>query len=174
MPVRVPEGVDVNIKDNLIIVKSGKNVLQLFCNPKVRVNLKDKEIKVDIGNKFDANLRGLTRTLINNMIIGVTKGYEKKLEIEGVGYTASVSGDKLVLKLGFSHPIEYKALDGIEFKVEKNIIVVLGINKQLVGQVAADIRGFKKPEPYKGKGIHYLGEHIRKKEGKKAVAAEGA
>jgi len=103
------------------------------------------------------------------MIYGVEKGYEKELELQGVGYKVAQKGNDLELNLGFSHPINFKALEGIEFKVEKNKITVLGINKQLVGQVAADIRSFKKPEPYKGKGIRYVGEQVRRKVGKRAA-----
>ena len=173
MPIQVPEGVSVKIDNGEVVVKSGQKELRFSFNPKVNVSLNDKTLNVEAKRKIDSNLWGLTRTLIYNMIIGVTKGFEKKLEIEGVGYTASISGDKLVLKLGFSHPIEYKTSGDIQLDVKKNIITVSGIDKQLVGQVAAEIREFRKPEPYKGKGIHYLGEHIRRKEGKKAVASEG-
>lgn len=174
MPIQIPEGVEVKINNNIISVKKNKNQLQFFLNSKVSVFLDEKEIKVDVKKEINRNLWGVTRSIINNMVIGVTKGFEKKLEIEGVGFNAQVNGDKLVMKLGFSHPIEYQAPEGIKFEVKKNLITVSGIDKQIVGQAAAEIREFKKPEPYKGKGIHYLGEHIRRKEGKKAVASEGA
>ena len=127
---------------------------------------------VSAGNNKNKNaLWGTTRSIIFNMITGVSQGYEKKLEIEGVGYKAQLQGDNLILNVGFSHPVEFKAPAGIDFKVEKNVISVLGIDKTLVGEVAAKIRKIKKPEPYKGKGIHYRGEVIRRKAGKKASAS---
>lgn len=174
LPIQIPEGVEVKITENIITVKKEKNQLQFSFNPKVLVTSDDKEIKVVVKKTIDRNLWGVTRSIINNMVIGVTKGFDKKLEIEGVGFNAQVNGDKLVMKLGFSHPIEYQAPEGIKIEVKKNLITVSGIDKQSVGQAAAEIREFKKPEPYKGKGIHYLGEHIRRKEGKKAVASEGS
>jgi len=117
-------------------------------------------------------LWGLSRAILANLVKGVTEGYEKKLEIEGVGFRAAVQGNKLVMSLGFSHPVEIEAPPGIDFKVEKNVITVSGIDKELVGQVSADIRSRKKPEPYKGKGIRYQGEVIKIKAGKKAVSSE--
>lgn len=174
LPIQIPEGVEVKIANNTITVKKEKNQLQFSFNPKVDVTSDAKEIKVEVKKAVNRNLWGVTRSIINNMVIGVTTGFEKKLEVEGVGFNVQVNGDKLVMKLGFSHPIEYKAPEGIKFDVKKNLITVSGIDKQLVGQAAAEIREFKKPEPYKGKGIHYLGEHIIRKEGKKAVASEGA
>jgi len=123
-------------------------------------------------NKKTGALWGTFRSLVDNMIQGVINGFEKKLEIQGVGYRASLEKNKLILNLGFSHSIEIEAPKGIDFNVEKNIITISGINKQLVGQIAANIRAKRKPEPYKGKGIRYQGEVVRRKAGKKAVASE--
>ena len=135
---------------------------------------KSKELQVipQEKSKNSSALWGLLRALIFNMVKGVTEGFEKKLEIEGVGYRASLQDNKLVLNLGFSHPIEVDAPAGIEFKVDKNVITISGIDKQMVGQIAAKIRDYRKPEPYKGKGIRYSGEVVRRKTGKKATASE--
>jgi large subunit ribosomal protein L6 len=173
-PIQIPEGVEVKINDQNIVVKGPKGELTRIIRPELKVELKGKEIWVTPVKKTKntSALWGLTRVLIFNMIEGVTKGFEKKLEIEGVGYRASVQGNKLVLNLGFSHPVEIEPPKGIEIKADKNIITVAGIDKQLVGQVAANIRAKRKPEPYKGKGIRYMGEVIRRKAGKKAVATE--
>lgn len=127
----------------------------------------------DPDEKFDRSLWGLTRVLINNMVTGVTVGFQKKLEINGVGFKAAVAGQKMTLNLGFSHPVEYEIPQGITATVEKNVITIAGIDKQLVGETAAKIRSFKKPEPYKGKGIKYDTEVIRRKAGK-VVKAAGA
>ena len=173
-PIKIPEGVDVNIDQDEIKIKGPKGELIQEIPDEIKVETKDNEILVSLKKKTknSSALWGLLRTLIANMIEGVINGYQKQLEIEGVGYRVVLEGDKLVLSLGFSHPVEVKAPQGIEFKVEKNLITVSGIDKQLVGQIAADIRAKRKPEPYKGKGIHYLGEVIRRKAGKKAVGTE--
>jgi len=176
-PITIPDGVEVKVDKAAggeIRIKGPKGELVRPVPDEIEVAIKDKEIVVGIKKKTNnaPALWGLLRTLIANMIEGVTQGFEKKLEIEGVGYRAALENDKLILSLGFSHPVEIKAPDGIEFKVEKNLITVSGIDKQLVGQVAADIRSKRKPEPYKGKGIHYLGEEIRRKAGKKVVGTE--
>jgi len=170
----IPDGVDVNIDNGEIKVKGPKGELFQEIPYEIEVIIKDKEITISPKNKTknSSALWGLLRTLIFNMIEGVVNGYEKQLEIEGVGYRAAVEGNKLVLNLGFSHPINIEAPKGIEFKVEKNVITVSGFDKQLVGQVSADIRSKRKPEPYKGKGIHYMGEVIIRKAGKKAVGSE--
>lgn len=180
-PIQIPDNVEIKINEDLVVVKGPKGELSQKIRPEIKVEFKElsnkeksKELQVS-PNKKSKNtsaLWGLTRTLIFNMIKGVTEGFEKKLEIEGVGYRVSIGGNKLVLSLGFSHPIEVEAPKGIDFKVDKNTIIVSGISKQLVGQVAADIRMKRKPEPYKGKGIRYSGEVVRRKVGKKAVATE--
>ncbi len=177
-PITIPEGIEVGIKDNKITVKGPKGSLDLVFDPKILVEKKKEEILVSIlkpdqKQKKPRALWGLTRSLINNNVIGVSKGFKKELEIQGVGYRASIQDQKLILELGFSHSIEYEIPEGIKVKIEKNIISVSGIDKQKVGQVAAEIRSFRKPEPYKGKGIRYLGEQVRRKVGKKAVAEEG-
>jgi len=181
-PIILPNGVEVEIKDDQIEIKGPKGTLTQPLHPKVSVDLEEtkdetgpkRQLRVKLKDKSKKSLAlwGLFRSLIFNMVQGVTEGVEKKLEIEGVGYRASVEGNKLVLNIGFSHPIEIEAPPGINFQVDKNVITVSGIDKQLVGQVAAKIRDQRKPEPYKGKGIRYLGEEIRRKPGKKAVGTE--
>ncbi|MFA6254921.1 MAG: 50S ribosomal protein L6 [Patescibacteria group bacterium] len=171
----IPEGVEVKITDNKIFVKGPKGELTQEINPLVMVEKKDNEISLLVKNpqlKQQKSLWGLFRRLIANMIIGVTQGFSKQLEVNGIGYKAAVQGSNLVLHLGYSHPIEYNIPTGIEIKVEKNIITVSGIDKQVVGQTAAEIRSMRKPEPYKGKGIKYTDEIIRRKVGKSAVKGE--
>jgi len=172
--IQIPENVEVKISQDEIKIKGPKGELNQSIPSQIEVTLKEKELIVTPRQKTKETpaLWGLFRSLIFNMVQGVSQGFEKKLEIEGIGYRASLQGNKLVLNLGFSHPIEIEAPAGIEFKVDKNIITVSGIDKQLVGQLAAKIRAQRKPEPYKGKGIHYLGEVIRRKAGKKAVSTE--
>lgn len=166
-PITIPQGVEVTINGNEVTVKGPKGTLtESFLND-VKVEVVDGKIVVSLVNEKAGNIHGLTRSLINNMVIGVTDGFERALEINGVGYRAQKQGNKLVLSLGFSHPVEIEAPEGITIDVpSQNSIVVKGINKQVVGQVAANIREYKLPEPYKGKGIKYVGEHIRRKEGK--------
>lgn len=171
-PVIILPGVEAKVNGNDIEIKGPKGVLSIKVAPEMNVELKDKEIIItpkveDLKSKA---LWGLMRSLVNNMVDGVVKGFEKKLEINGVGFKASVEGKKLVLNVGYSHPIYIEAPEGIEFKVEKNVIAISGINKELVGQIAATIRRVKPPEPYKGKGIKYIDEIIKKKLGKKAAA----
>jgi len=170
-PILIPEGVEVKIGEGLISVKGKKGELTQKLIPEISVETKDKSVIVKEKEKSKESpaLWGTFRALIANMIEGASKGFEKKLIIEGIGYRASLSGNKLILNLGYSHPIEIEAPKGIEFKVEKNTIVVSGVDKQLVGQIAADIRIKRKPEPYKGKGVRYEGEVIRRKTGKKVV-----
>ena len=172
--IQTPEGVEVKIEGDLIVVKGPKGELKNQIRSEIKVEVKDKqiELKPQIFHKGTSALWGTYRSLIFNMMEGVTKGFEKALEIEGVGYRAVLEGKDLVLNVGYSQPIKIKVPQGIEFKVEKNNIKVSGIDKQLVGQVAAEIRSARKPEPYKGKGIRYRGEIIRRKAGKKAVATE--
>jgi len=174
-PIEIPEGVEIKIDQGEIRIKGPKGELIQDVPREIEVTIEDKKVMVKLKkgtNRQAPALWGLSRALIFNMIKGVTQGYEKKLEIEGVGYRVALEGKKLVLNLGFSHPIEVEAPEGIEFKIEKNLITVSGINKQLVGQVASNIRDKKKPEPYKGKGIHYLGEVIKRKAGKKTAGVE--
>lgn len=170
MPIAIPAGVDVKLEaGNLITVKGPKGTLQRKLVDDMKIEIENSEIKVTRPNDLKRNksLHGLTRTLIANMIEGVTKGYEKVLEINGVGYRAAKSGKKLTLTLGYSHPVEMTDPDGIETILEgQNKITVKGIDKEKVGQFAAEIRTKRLPEPYKGKGIKYADEVIRRKEGK--------
>jgi large subunit ribosomal protein L6 len=169
-PIEIPEGVEVELKDRVIKVKGPKGELEMELRKEIEVEIKDKEIKV---SSTDNALWGLFRSLIFNMIEGVTNGFEKKLQIVGVGWKAEVKDKKLVLNVGYSHPVEMEIPEGIDIKAEKDIITVSGIDKQLVGQVAAEIRSRRKPEPYKGKGIRYIDEVVKLKAGKKAVGVEG-
>lgn len=170
-PILIPEGVEIKIENQKVIIKGPKGELEREIRPEIRVELKEGKIFVlpKIETKKTKAFWGLTRALLANAIEGVTSGFEKKLQIEGLGFRASLEGDNLVLQVGFTHPVKLKTPEGIKFSVEKNIITVSGINKELVGQLAAKIRKVKPPEPYKGKGIRYLGEVIRKKVGKKVA-----
>ncbi|MBI2640773.1 MAG: 50S ribosomal protein L6 [Candidatus Sungbacteria bacterium] len=172
-PIPIPEGVTVNVSDSYVSVKGPKGELKRAFHPWLHAEVKDSMIVVTVkeATKKSSALWGLFRMLIANMVEGVSKGFEKKLEFEGIGYRAVVEGDTLVMQLGFSHPVRLKAPAGIQILVEKNVIKVSGTNKELVGETAARIRALKPPEPYKGKGIRYQGEVIRRKAGKKAVAA---
>lgn len=174
-PIIVPEGVEIKIGDHEVLIKGPKGELNLPYSPQIRIEKRDNVIKLmplKIEKETKA-LWGLTRALLANTIEGVTKGFEKKLEIHGVGYRAQAKGDILVLDVGFSHQVEIGAPEGIEFKVEKNIVTVSGIDKQLVGSLSAEIRRVRPPEVYKGKGIRYVGEKVRRKVGKKVAAVEG-
>lgn len=173
--IEIPQTVKVDINGQEIKISGPKGELWDKVNRHIKAEIKDGKIFVSpekILSKKEKGLWGLQRMLISNMIEGVNKGFEKKLEIEGVGYKAAVQGDELVLNVGFVHPVKVKKPEGINFMVEKNVISVSGINKQKVGQISAEIRAVKKAEPYKGKGIKYQGEKIRRKEGKKVVAAK--
>ena len=174
--IQIPENVEVKISDNLISVKGPKGELMLELISEIKAEIKDEEVLVNPrdAKKVNPAIWGTFRALIANMITGVSKGFEKKLIFEGVGFRAAVNGNKLVLNLGFSHPVEIEAPKGIEFKVEKTTIIVSGPDKNLVGQIAANIRASKKPEPYKGKGIRYEKEIIRRKAGKKAATGTTA
>ena len=171
-PITVPDGVDVSVSGQDITVKGSKGELSMTLPGETSVSI--EEGVVTLARPDDSGpskaMHGLGRTLVNNMIVGVSEGYEKKLEIVGVGYRAAAKGkDKLEMQLGFSHPVHIQAPEGIEFEVpEQTQIIIKGIDKQLVGQVAADIRKWRKPEPYKGKGIKYEGERIIRKAGKQA------
>ena len=166
-PIEIPAGVEVKIENNVVTVKGPKGTLTETFLDCVTIAQEGNQIKVSVENEANGNVHGLTRTLINNMVIGVTNGFEKTLEVNGIGYRAQKQGKKLVLTLGYSHPVEIEEMDGITLEVPNpNTIVVKGIDKQLVGQVAANIREKRQPEPYKGKGIKYAGERIIRKEGK--------
>lgn len=174
MPIAVPAGVTVEIaENNKVTVKGPKGTLERVLPSEMEIKMEGAEILVSRPNdlKKMKSLHGLTRTLIHNMVVGVTQGYEKKLEVNGVGYRAAKSGRKLTLNLGYSHPVEMEDPEGIEAVVEgQNIIIVKGIDKEKVGQYAAEIRDKRRPEPYKGKGIKFVGEVIRRKSGKTAGA----
>ena len=166
-PIAIPEGVDVKVENHTVTVKGPKGTLTNEFLKDVDIKVEDNKVLVTLVNEKAGNIHGLTRTLIHNMITGVTSGFEKALEINGIGYRAQKQGNKLVLTLGYSHPVEVVEPEGITIEVPaQNSIIVKGIDKQKVGQVAADIREYRLPEPYKGKGIKYVGEHIRRKEGK--------
>ena len=170
MPIAIPAGVTVNVaENNHVTVKGPKGTLERVLPAEMTITKEGDEVKVTRPNdlKKMKSLHGLTRTLINNMIIGVTEGYEKKLEVNGVGYRAAKQGKKLTLSLGYSHPVEMEDPEGIEVTVDgQNLIIVKGIDKEKVGQYAAEIREKRAPEPYKGKGIKYVDEVIRRKVGK--------
>ncbi len=170
MPIAIPAGVTVTIaENNKVTVKGPKGTLERVFPNDIKIEVEGSEIKVTRPNdlKREKSLHGLTRTLINNMVVGVTTGFEKKLEINGVGYRAAKSGKKLNLTLGYSHPVEMEDPEGVETVVEgQNVIIVKGCDKEKVGQFAAEIRDKRRPEPYKGKGIKYADETIRRKVGK--------
>ena len=169
MPIAVPAGVTVEVaENNKVTVKGPKGTLERVLPSEMEIKKEGEEIIVTRPNdlKKMKSLHGLTRTLINNMVVGVTDGYTKELEVNGVGYRASKSGNKLTLNLGYSHPVEMIDPEGIESTVDGNKIIVKGIDKEKVGQYAAEIRDKRRPEPYKGKGIKYADEVIRRKVGK--------
>ena len=169
MPIAIPDGVTVTIaENNHVTVKGPKGTLERTLPAEMEIKLEGSEVVVTRPNdlKKMKSLHGLTRTLIHNMVVGVTDGFTKELEVNGVGYRASKAGKKLTLNLGYSHPVEMEDPEGIETKVDGNKIIVSGISKEKVGQYAAEIREKRKPEPYKGKGIKYADEVIRRKVGK--------
>jgi large subunit ribosomal protein L6 len=169
MPVPVPAGVDVEIDGSRVTVKGPKGTLSRELHPDMLLSREEGAFVVTRPSeqKVHRQLHGLTRTLVNNMVVGVTTGYRKGLEITGVGYRATLVGTKLQLNLGYSHPVEIEPPDGIAFELENPThLAVVGIDKQLVGQVAAVVRSSRKPEPYKGKGVRYAGEIVRRKAGK--------
>jgi large subunit ribosomal protein L6 len=169
LPIAVPSGVDVAIDGRNVTIKGPKGQLTRELHPDITVAREDASIVVSrpTEQKQHKQLHGLTRTLVNNMVVGVTTGYRKPLEITGVGYRASLVGRKLQLNLGYSHPIEIDPPAGITFELENPTrLTVVGIDKELVGQIAARVRSTRKPEPYKGKGVRYAGERIRRKAGK--------
>jgi large subunit ribosomal protein L6 len=169
LPITVPSGVDVTIDGRNVTVKGPKGTLSRALHPDITVSREDGTLVVTrpTEQKTHKQLHGLTRTLVNNMVVGVTDGYRKGLEITGVGYRAALNGRKLQLNLGYSHQIEIDPPEGITFEVENPTrLAVVGIDKELVGQIAAKVRATRKPEPYKGKGVRYAGEYIRRKAGK--------
>lgn len=169
-PIIVGDGVEVKLAEGKAEVKGPKGQLSFVIPNRIKVNVEDGKIKVErVGNeKATRALHGLTRSLIQNMVQGVTEGYIKKLMLIGVGFRAEVVNGDLILQLGFSHPVKVDKAEGVDFTVEKNIITVSGIDKQKVGQLAAVIRGHRPPEPYKGKGIRYIDEIVKLKPGKQA------
>lgn len=170
LPVSVPAGVTITVADgNIVTVKGPKGELSQKISEKLSIKQEDGQLLVERPSdaKEYRSLHGLSRTLINNMVLGVTEGYSKSLDVVGVGYRAQLQGKKLVLSVGYSHPVEFEEIPGITFEVPNaNSIIISGIDKQLVGQVAADIRIVRPPEPYKGKGIRYSDEYVRRKAGK--------
>jgi len=170
-PIAIPDGVDVEIKPGTVSVKGPKGELSQAISREIKVQLSDGTLTVQRPTDRGEHraLHGLTRSLIANMVGGVTEGYEKRLEIQGVGYRAQLRGKALELSLGYSHPVTVEAPEGVEFEVpQPTEVVVRGIDKQLVGEVAARIRKARPPEPYKGKGVRYSGEHVARKVGKRA------
>lgn len=168
LPVAIPSGVTITVDDDTITVNGTKGSLTQFTMPGVKVEINDSEVIVTRINDEPKNRakHGLMRALINNMVVGVSTGFTKQLEINGVGYRVAPAGNGLKLNLGFSHDVNYALPTGVTATVETNVITISGISKQQVGQVAAEIRALKKPEPYKGKGIKYVGERIIRKSGK--------
>jgi len=173
-PITIPENVTAELKANELIIKGPKGELKEKIHPLVKIEIKDRQINISVTDpteKKQKALWGLFGSLVKNMIKGSTEGYEKKLEVIGVGFKVNLQGNKLVLNVGYSHPVEFLLPKGINAIVEKNIITLSGIDKQQIGEVAAMIRKIKKPEPYKGKGIKYADEVIKKKVGKAAAKA---
>ncbi len=172
-PIVIPQGVEVKLADGKISVKGPKGSLDFKFSQQVRIEIKDGNLIVQkIGKTKDTPaIWGTTARIIENMIKGVTEGFQKQLELNGVGFRMNLQGKKIILALGFSHPVEIEIPEGIEVKIENNLMTILGIDKQKIGQFAADIKKLKPVEPYKGKGFRYVGEIVRKKEGKKAVAS---
>lgn len=172
-PITIPSGVEVTITPPTVSVKGPKGTLQQTLHDHVSVSQEADILRIQVKdqeNVFDRGLWGLSQRLIQNMVTGVTRGFEKQLELHGVGYKVALSENGLTLHLGFSHPVQFILPVGVEAKVEKNVITLSGIDKQMVGEIAAHIRSLRKPEPYKGKGIRYVGEVIRMKAGKAAKA----
>lgn len=168
-PVKIPEGVETDYRQGVVMVKGPKGELRQKIRPELKLEIDRNEIRVrrKKNDKFSRSLHGLTRTLIKNMMTGVTEGYSKVLKLVGTGYRVKKEGEKLVLSLGFSHPVEIEPIEGIQLEVpDKETIKIIGLDKELVGQVAAKIRRQRPPEPYKGKGIRYEGEEVKRKPGK--------
>ena len=175
-PIELPGGVEVSVDDGLVSVKGPKGELSERIDARITTTVDDGIVTLTRADeeRETRSIHGLSRALVNNMVVGVSEGYQKDLELVGVGYRAALRGRTLELQVGFSHPVTIEAPEGIEFEVPDNTkITVRGIDKQQVGQVAADIRAVRKPEPYKGKGIRYAGEYVRRKAGKAGVAGVG-
>ena len=169
LPITVPVGVTLSVKDNVVTVKGPKGELSQQIDPNITVEVEGNECKITRANdeKQNRSFHGLYRSLINNMVVGVSEGFQKALELIGVGYRAQLQGSKLVLNVGYSHPVEIEAPAGTTIEVPSNTsVIVKGIDKEVLGELAANIRGVRPPEPYKGKGIRYVGEFVRRKEGK--------
>ena len=170
-PIEIPEGVNVDVADGLVTVKGPRGELRQPVSPAMRIEHSDETLTVERPSERGEHraLHGLTRTLIANMVEGVTNGFEKRLEIQGVGYRARLQGKQLEMALGYSHPVSITPPEGIEFEVpQPTEVIVRGIDKQLVGEIAAQVRKQRPPEPYKGKGVRYAGEYVRRKVGKRA------
>lgn len=167
-PVKVPEKVKIKYKDRIITVTGEKGSLTTTVHPAIDLAIDDQVIKVTMENETRSNmaLQGMVRSIVENMVTGVSTGFEKSLEINGLGYRAEVKGSSIVFNLGYSHPINFTLPEGVAASIEKSTIKLSGIDKQLVGQTAAIIRKLRPPEPYKGKGIKYAGEHLQRKAGK--------
>jgi len=175
LPIEIPKGTEVRLEHGFIIVKGPKGELKTKLHKLVKVEITDKEIKVSVNDPTkveEKSLWGLFRSLIKNMVVGVNEFYTKKLEINGVGYKATVSGNKLTLNVGYSHPVIYELPAGLKVEVQANNVIISGIDKYLVGETASQIRKIRKPEPYKGKGIKYSDEILRRKAGKTAGKTE--
>ena len=171
-PITIPDAVTLDVKGSVVTAKGPKGELSVEISPELKMTIEDGTLAVERPSeeKRHREIHGLYRSLINNIVVGVTEGFEKRLEIVGVGYRAEMKGKNLLLSVGFSHDILFRPLEDTEISTEgNNIIVIKGIDKQLVGQVAAKIRSFRPPEPYKGKGIRYVGEQVRRKAGKTAA-----
>ena len=169
-PIDLPAGVDLKIDGQVVSVKGGKGNMEFSVHPSVKVEIEDKQVKVAPVSEANPNwaMAGTTRAQLNNMVVGVSTGFQRKLQLVGVGYRAQSAGKVLNLNLGFSHPVEYPVPEGIEIATPSQTeILVSGYDKQRVGQVAAEIRAFRPPEPYKGKGVRYSDEHVVRKEAKK-------
>jgi len=176
-PINIPDTVNVSINDNVVLVKGNKGELDFSLPSSISIDIKNNIIAVNYNSEDQESvaLAGTTRSIINNMIIGVSEGFEKKLELIGVGYRAKASGKLLELTLGFSHPIKYQLPDDVEVETPSQTEVVLrSHNKQILGQAASEIRAFRPPEPYKGKGVRYSDEQVKRKEAKKAAGAGAA
>lgn len=168
MPIPVPSGVNIDIKDSLVTVTGPKGKLSQPISEGISVRREGEQLLVEreSDNRIHRSLHGLMRTLVSNMVIGVSQGFEKRLEIVGTGYRAQATGDSFTISVGFSHPVVFQAPPGIEFNMDGPRMVISGIDKQVVGELAAQIRRIRPPEPYKGKGIRYQGEYVRRKAGK--------
>lgn len=175
MPIAIPDNVKVNIDGQKVIIIGPKSTLTFILSQQIEIKVDNNKINLSAKAKTKtvSSIFGTTRTLLQNAVEGVSKGFEKKLEIHGVGYKAIKDSKGLVLELGFAHPVNISTPEGIEFQVQKNQIIISGSDKKLVGEIAANIRNMRKVEPYKGKGIRYVGEIVKKKVGKKAKAALG-